>query len=269
MNWDSKKALGVAKNAAYQGGNYLKENFSLKPKVEYKGEINLLTERDLKSQEIVSKIIQNAFPDHSILGEESLSLERDKEFLWVIDPLDGTTNYAHSLPIFSVSVALLVGGQAQVGVVYSPMLGEMFWALRGEGAYLNEDRITVSGEVDLNKSLLATGFPYDLRDSSVNNVDYFNTFIFKSQAVRRCGSAALDLAYTAAGRFDGFWELKLHPWDTAAGALLVEEAGGMITDFSGLPFDPFHGECLASNGIIHTQMREIIENVNKERKSRG
>ena len=187
----------------------------------------------------------------------------------MIDPLDGTTNYAHSLPIFSVSVALLVGGQAQVGVVYSPMLGEMFWALRGEGAYLNEDRIIVSGEVDLNKSLLATGFPYDLRDSSVNNVDYFNTFIFKSQAVRRCGSAALDLAYTAAGRFDGFWELKLHPWDTAAGALLVEEAGGMITDFSGRPFDPFHGECLASNGIIHTQMREIIENVNKERKSRG
>ncbi len=264
MSLDYRKILKIAKEAAFQAGNYLKENFEIKPKVEFKGEINLITERDRKSQQIVYNIISSAFPEHSILGEEELNVERNKEFLWIVDPLDGTTNYAHGLPYFCVSIAFVENDETKVGVVYNPMLDEMIWAIRGEGAYLNGKRLKVSKEIDINKSLLATGFPYDLRESEENNINYFNSFIYKAQAVRRCGSAALDLAYVAAGRYDGFWELKLYPWDTAAAALFVEEAGGKVTDFSGKPFNPFKKECLASNGIIHNQLLDVIKKVRKK-----
>ncbi len=261
MSLDYSKILKIAKEASYQAGNYLKENFEVKPKVEFKGEINLITERDRKSQQIVYNIISNNFPEHSILGEEELNVEKDKGLLWIVDPLDGTTNYAHGLPYFCVSIAFMEEGVTKVGVVYNPMLDEMIWAKKDEGAYLNGKRLKVSNEVDINKSLIATGFPYDLRESEENNLNYFNEFIFNAQAVRRCGSAALDLAYVAAGRYDGFWELKLYPWDTAAAALFVEEAGGKVTDFSGNEFNPFKKECLASNGIIHNQLLEIIKKV--------
>ena len=264
MSLDYKKILRVAKESAFQAGNYLKENFEVKPKVEFKGEINLITERDRKSQQIVYNIISNAFPEHSILGEEELNIEKNKGLLWIVDPLDGTTNYAHGLPYFCVSIAFVENDETKVGVVYNPMLDEMIWAIRGEGAYLNDKRMKVSKEIDINKSLLATGFPYDLRKSQENNVNYFNSFIYKAQAVRRCGSAALDLAYVAASRYDGFWELKLYPWDTAAAALFVEEAGGKVTDFSGKSFNPFKKECLASNGIIHNQLLDVIRKVREK-----
>lgn len=258
MKQDYQRILDVALNAAYRAGKYLKETFSQRPKIEFKGKVNLVTERDRKSQEIIYKIIKEEFPDHSIMGEEDLNVEKNKELLWLIDPLDGTTNYAHSLPVFSVSIAFLEQGVTEVGVVYNPMLEEMFRAIKGSGAFLNNTKISVSGEKELKESLLSTGFPYDIRDSKTNNVDFFNKFIYKARAIRRCGSAAIDLSYLAAGRYDGFWELKLSPWDTAAARLFVEEAGGKMTDFSGNPFSPFMKECLASNGRIHNQMLEIL-----------
>lgn len=259
MNAFYDKLLKVAIKAAVKAGRYLRENFEKKIKVEHKGEINLVTEQDRRSQEIIRRIIQKNFPRHSILGEEDLEVEGRPELQWLIDPIDGTTNFAHNLPIFCVSIALMEEGESRVGVVYNPMLDEMFWSIRGRGAFMNKKRVRVSTETRIGKSLLATGFPYDLRESSRNNLDHFNQFIRAAQGIRRCGAAAIDLCYVAAGRFDGFWELKLYPWDTAAGYLMIEEAGGKVTDFSGGPFDPFKREILASNGKIHRQMLDIIK----------
>jgi myo-inositol-1(or 4)-monophosphatase len=256
---DDKKILTVAREAAFQAGKYLKESYGQQLKVEFKGEVNLVTPVDTESQGIIYNIINKDFPRHSILGEENLNQEKDKKFLWLIDPLDGTTNFAHSLPMFCVSIAFLVGGETRVGVVYTPLLDEMFYAVKGKGAFLNGKEIHVSPEKELGKCLLATGFPYDRRESKDNNVANFNKFIVRVQGIRRMGAAAIDLCYTAAGRFDGFWELKLYPWDTAAGFLMVREAGGEVTDFSGNPFNPFMKEIAASNGHIHRQMLEIIK----------
>lgn len=258
MNMDYEKILEIAQEAALTAGNYLKENFDRKPAIEYKSAIELVTERDRESQQIIYQIIKKHFPNHSILGEEDLDEVEEKDLLWMIDPIDGTTNFAHSLPIFSVSIAFLVEGKTQVGVVHAPMLQEMFYTVRGGGAFLNKKQVHVSQEKDLGKSLICTGFPYDIRESEINNLNYFNKFVLQALAVRRLGSAAIDLCYTAAGRLDGFWELKLKPWDTAAAFLMVEEAGGKVTDFSNNPFDPLMKECLASNSLIHAQMLEII-----------
>ncbi len=255
---DQEKILNVAREAALTAGNYLKKCFGRESGIEYKGDINLVTERDKESQKIIYKMIKENFPLHSILGEEDLNVEKDKEMLWLIDPIDGTTNFARSLPAFCVSIAFMREGRVQMGVVYIPLLDEMFYAVRGSGAFLNKKPIHVSKEKGIGKSLLATGFPYDRRESKINNVDHFNKFIVRALGIRRMGAAAMDICYTAAGRFDGFWELKLFPWDTAAGLLMVEEAGGKVTDFSGNPFDPFMKECIASNGLIHSQMIEII-----------
>jgi myo-inositol-1(or 4)-monophosphatase len=255
---DHEKILNVAREAALTAGNFLKECFGRESGIEYKGDINLVTERDKESQTIIYKMIKENFPFHSILGEEDLNVEKDKEMLWLIDPIDGTTNFARSLPAFCVSIAFMRGGRVQVGVVYIPLLDEMFYAVRGLGAFLNKKPIHVSREKEIGKSLLATGFPYDRRESKINNVDHFNKFIVRALGIRRMGAAAMDICYTAAGRFDGFWELKLFPWDTAAGLLMVEEAGGKVTNFSDNPFDPFMKECIASNGLIHSQMLEII-----------
>ncbi|HLP47480.1 MAG TPA: inositol monophosphatase family protein [Candidatus Kapabacteria bacterium] len=259
MKMDYEKILAIAREAALTAGNYLKENFDRKPAIEYKSAIELVTERDRESQQIIYQIIKKHFPNHSILGEEDLDEVEEKDLLWMIDPIDGTTNFAHSLPIFSVSIAFLVEGKTQVGVVFAPILGEMFYTIRGGGAFLDKKQIHVSQEKDLRKSLLCTGFPYDIRESENNNLNHFNKFVLQALAVRRLGSAAIDLCYTAAGRLDGFWELKLKPWDTAAAFLMVEEAGGIVTDFSNKPFDPLMKECLASNSLIHSQMLEIID----------
>ena len=257
---NDEKILRTAQEAAFQAGKYLKENYKpdRRPEIEFKGDIDLVTEKDRESQKIIYRILKENFPGHSILGEEDLNVEKDKELLWLLDPLDGTTNFAHSLPMFSVSIAFLVEGKTRAGVVYVPLLDEMFYAVKGGGAFLNKKKITVSKERDLGKSLLATGFPYDRRVSKVNNVDHFNKFIVKARGIRRMGSAAIDLSYTAAGRFDGFWEIKLNPWDTAAAFLFVEEAGGKVTDFSGNPYNPFMKECAASNGRIHHLILDTV-----------
>ncbi len=256
---NKKTFLATAQEAALAAGDYLKQAFAQSKGVTYKGAVDLVTDSDKKSQDIIRDIIQKKFPSHSILGEESLDEQKDRDLLWLIDPIDGTTNFAHSLPLFCSSIGLMVEGQVQAGVVYIPMLDELFSVSRGNGAYLNGSPIRVSGEKDLGKSLLATGFPYDRRTSLENNVNHFNRFIVRCQGIRRMGAAAIDLCYTAAGRLDGYWELKLYPWDTAAGALMLEEAGGKVTNFEGEGFDHFKKACLASNGHIHQQMVDLLQ----------
>lgn len=255
---DFNEILQVAREAASIAGDYLKKNYGKQTGLEYKGEIDLVTANDKESQDIIYNIIKKQFPQHSILGEEDLSVQLEKESLWVIDPIDGTTNFARSLPMFCVSIGFQAEGKSQVGVVYVPLLDEMFYAIRGNGAFLNDKQIHVSKETDLGKSLLATGFPYDRRESEINNVNHFNKFILRALGIRRMGSAAIDLCYTAAGRFDGFWELKLHPWDTAAASLILEEAGGKITDFSNNPFQTEMKQCLATNNLIHSKMLDVL-----------
>jgi myo-inositol-1(or 4)-monophosphatase len=226
--------------------------------VTLKGRANLLTQADLESQEAILSVIRARYPDHDYLAEEKASRLTGAEHVWVIDPLDGTTNFAHHFPIFCVSIGLEFEGRSELGVVYDPMREEMFWALRGEGAFLNGGRVQVSAVADLGGSLLATGFPYDIRQTG-DNIVHFNNFVVRAQAVRRCGSAALDLCYVACGRFDGFWELKLHPWDVCAGALIIREAGGRATDFEGKEFPSTTRRILASNSLIHGHMAEVLK----------
>ncbi|MCX5849066.1 MAG: inositol monophosphatase family protein [Deltaproteobacteria bacterium] len=243
-----------AVDLARKSGALLKEKFSQTHQIHYKGEINLVTEADKMSEDLIIAAINRNFPDHGILAEESPMIKGAGKLRWIIDPLDGTTNYAHGYPVFCVSIALEKEGEIALGVVYDPMREEMFIAVRGEGAYLNDKKLAVSRTDNISRSLLATGFPYDIRESKENNLDYFNSMAVNVQAIRRAGAAALDLAYLAAGRFDGFWELKLKPWDTAAGCLLVTEAGGAISDIAGGKWHLYSPNLLASNGLIHKQM---------------
>jgi myo-inositol-1(or 4)-monophosphatase len=253
--------LAVAKDAAVKAGKVLKDNVNGVRDISYKGEINLVTEMDRLSEKTVVETIQRAFPRHGILAEEDARIENDSGFLWIIDPLDGTTNYAHGYPNFSVSIGLEHKGEIVIGVVYDPMRNELFTALKGQGAFLNDTPIAVSKNDRLIRSLLATGFPYDRTVSTENNLNYFNALIMASQEVRRSGSASLDLCNLAAGRLDGYWELKLQPWDVAAGSLIVQEAGGEVTDFSGKRSTIRDKEIVASNGRIHNQLLEIIDRV--------
>jgi myo-inositol-1(or 4)-monophosphatase len=257
MSWD--KYLEAAKEAAWRAGRMLKKNIDASREVSFKGIIDLVTNFDNQSQRMILKHLSTIFPDHGFLAEEGLSETKGSEFQWIIDPLDGTTNYAHRFPVFTVSIALEAKGKVVVGVVYDPMRGETFWAAKGEGAFLNGREIRVSSIDDLNKGLLATGFPYDIRVSEANNIVHFNNFLTRAQALRRCGSAAMDLCYVACGRFDGFWELKLKPWDMAAGALMVQEAGGRVSGFQNEEFSLSRSEILASNGLIHQQMVEVLK----------
>jgi myo-inositol-1(or 4)-monophosphatase len=256
-----KGHLEVAKAAAVRAGNILRDRISESREVAYKGEINLVTEMDRLSERIVVETILETFPDHGILAEEEAQIKNSSGFLWIIDPLDGTTNYAHRYPSFSVSIGLERSGDVIVGVVYDPMRDELFSAARGQGAFLNGNPIAVSRTDVLIRSLLATGFPYDRAVNKENNLNYFNALIMASQEIRRSGSASLDLCALAAGRLDGYWELKLHPWDVAAGSLIVQEAGGELTDFSGKRSSIRDNEILASNGRIHSQILEIIDRV--------
>ena len=252
-----------AVDLARKAGALLKEQFNQKHEINYKGDINLVTEADKMSEDLIIAALSRKFPDHGILSEESPMITGAGKLRWIIDPLDGTTNYAHGYPIFCVSIALENEGEIILGVVYDPMRDEIFVAERGEGAYLNDKKLTVSHIDNISKSLLATGFPYDIRESKENNLDYFNSMAINVQAIRRAGAAALDLAYLAAGRFDGFWELKLKPWDTAAGCLMVEEAGGVISDIAGKKWHLQSPSLLASNGLIHEQMIKVLSNVRK------
>jgi len=251
--------LKAAKDAALKAGEMLRENFNEVREIFFKGEINLVTHFDSLSQKMIHKYLSANFPEHDFLAEEGLRKERGAEFRWLIDPLDGTTNFAHKFPVFCVSIALERKGETVLGVVYDPLRKEMFWAEEGEGAFLDGEKIGVSSVDDLDKSLVATGFPYDIRESEVNNINHFNNFLTRVQAIRRCGSAAMDLCYVACGRFDGFWELKLNSWDVAAGALIVKQAGGRISDFQNGEYS-IHGlETLATNGLIHQQMVDILK----------
>jgi myo-inositol-1(or 4)-monophosphatase len=255
MNAHTRFAILISRKS----GALLKRRVSGKRKVRYKGAVNLVTEMDLLSEKTIVEEIRRQYPRHSILAEEKTSHRGDSPYRWIIDPLDGTTNYAHGYPVFCVSIALEMEGRVISGVVYDPMRDELFWAEEGKWARLNGRKIHVSAAPRLSGALLATGFPYDLRESAVNNFDHFRNFALHAQAVRRAGSAALDLCYVAAGRFDGFWEMKLSLWDWAAARLIVTEAGGRATDFSGKPLKTEGRNILASNGRIHREMMEVLK----------
>jgi len=254
-----RKFLPAAREAALAAGRLLRRGLGEAVEVDYKGAVDLVTNFDRLAQEVIVGRLSAAHPDHAILAEEGLRPRGEPEFLWVIDPLDGTTNFAHRLPVFAVSIGLMFGGAPVLGVVLDPVRRDLFTATAGGGAFLNGRPLRVSGVGDLDRSLLATGFPYDIRDSPVNNLDHFQNFCLRAQAVRRCGSAALDLCYLACGRFDGFWELKLKPWDVAAGGLIVLEAGGRVSDLDGGPFRIDGGETVATTGLIHEAMLEVLK----------
>ncbi len=257
-NNNYKIFLEVAASTAKLAGKLLLDSFCGKREINYKGRIDLVTEMDSLSEKLIVGNLKKEFPSHSIIAEEGSRRDMDSEYLWLIDPLDGTTNYAHGFGFFAVSIACLKKNEGIVeGVVYAPYLNECYTAMKGNGACLNGNPIKVSDTETIEKSLIATGFPYDVKESH-DNIDYFNRFLVLAQALRRPGSAAIDLCGVAAGKFDGFWELKLHPWDTAAGSLIVTEAGGMITDFKGGIFNPYKKEVLATNGLIHEEMMEIL-----------
>lgn len=232
-------------------------------RVSNKGDIDLVTEADLASEQLIVERIKSHYPRHAILAEESgdtaglATAIGASEWKWIVDPLDGTTNYAHGYPCFCVSIALERAGKIEVAVIYDPTRDEMFAAERGQGATLNERRLRVSDVEDLNSAMLCTGFPYNVRERP-NFARHFARFTMEAQAVRRDGSAALDLAYLACGRFDGFWEEGLNAWDVAAGLLLIEEAGGRVTDFTGGALDIYAPMMLASNGLVHDQMMRVL-----------
>lgn len=245
---------------AREAGAILLDALGRRHQVRYKGLVDLVTEADEASERHIVAGLRERFPDHATLAEEgggSGATESEPRCRWIIDPLDGTTNFAHGFSHFAVSIALEVAGIVELGVVYAPALGELFIAERGEGATLNGSPIHVSTTDRLIRSLVATGFLYDPERRS-RNLPHWANFVLATQGARRTGAAALDLSSVAAGRFDGFWEEGLSPWDTAAGALLVTEAGGTVTTYDGAPFSPRSPSCLASNGLIHAEMRRLL-----------
>jgi myo-inositol-1(or 4)-monophosphatase len=262
MNIDNCIDLGLA--VIQEAGVLLQERFDRDFAVLHKGIINLVTDVDLASEELIVGRIRRAFPSHSILAEEKHNGSGDGAIKWVIDPLDGTTNYAHGYPSFSVSIGLEIAGEVEWGAVIDPMRNELYEARRGHGARCNGQSLSVSAVRSLDGSLLATGFPYDIRTSSVNNLNNFCAFAMRTQGIRRSGSAAIDLCHVAAGRLDGYWELKLSPWDCAAGYLMVREAGGAVTNFRGRPGSIYEREVIASNGLIHPEMIAVLEKANSE-----
>jgi myo-inositol-1(or 4)-monophosphatase len=254
--------LATAVDAALEAGRTHRRYFREALDVRKKGPIDLVTAADLEVEHAFRQRIGAAFPDHVVIGEEAgLQAPPAGRWRWIIDPLDGTTNFAHGLALFCVSIALEIDGRLALGVVYDPIGEELFTAEDGDGARLNGRRLRVSGRDELIDALLCTGFPYAVRDGREKQVRAFEAFLGRARAVRRLGSAALDLCYVAAGRFDGFWEQELHPWDVAAGALIVQEAGGQVTAYGGRPFDIFCREIVASNGIIHKAVVEVLEEV--------
>ena len=253
--------LATAIEAVIRAGDVQLSRFGTDMRVDKKGAIDLVTEIDIQIEREFRAMIADRFPDHVVLGEEFASSgdrEATPAFCWVFDPVDGTTNYAHGLPIFCSSLALEIDGEIVVGAVYDPTRRELFTAERGQGAWLNGAPLRVSTADALIDSLLVTGFHYGIQRDPEELVSLFREFISRSRAVRRLGSAALDMCYVAAGRFDGYWESKIQPWDVAAGALIVTEAGGRVTTIAGEPFRSRAGSVLASNGEVHDLMLEVI-----------
>ncbi len=247
-------ALPIARDA----GALLAGNFGGIRTVELKGAINLVTEMDRYAEDLIVSRLAKAFPGFAIIAEEGSGQNAGNEFVWYVDPLDGTTNYAHGLPVFCVSLGLWQKEQPICGIIYHPMGNELFSAVTGDGAFLGDRRLVVSQTAKLGSAILATGFPYDIRDSEFDNLDHFARFAKTARAIRRMGAAALDLAWTAAGRFDGFWEMKLSPWDFAAATILCREAGALITDFDGQPFSLRRGQAVVANPVLHAQLLDII-----------
>jgi myo-inositol-1(or 4)-monophosphatase len=250
--------LEQASAAARLAGALQKERLWSDLEISFKGEIDLVTEVDRRCEELVVGHLRAAFPDHNFLAEEDSYQIGSSPYKWIIDPLDGTTNFAHGFPWFCVSIALEHEGEVLLGVIYHCMMDELFSAVKGGGAFLNGSRIGVSSREPIRRSLLATGFPYDVARDNENNFGNFINFQLAARGVRRAGAAALDLAYVAAGRLEGYWECKLKPWDVAAGSLLVVEAGGRVTNHAGLPFSVYDHRILASNGAIHQEMLQVL-----------
>jgi len=260
--------LATAVEIVLQAGEIQRARQASGFRVDKKGEIDLVTEVDLECERLCRAVLAERFPEHDILAEELSSGPGEParaRYRWVFDPLDGTTNYAHGLPIFCASLALELDGQAIVGAIYDPSRHELFTAERGEGAFLNGTPLRVSSTASLLDALLVTGFPYDMHSRGPELVELFGLFLSRARAVRRLGSAALDLCYVAAGRFDGFWEQHLKPWDVAAGALIVQEAGGRVTGMDGTPFSPGAGHLAAANGAVHDAMLEVIRSYRAQR----
>ncbi|MBX3346061.1 MAG: inositol monophosphatase [Nitrospira sp.] len=251
--------LATAVRAAEAAGtvllNYAKSGF----RIDYKAAINLVTDADRQAEDCIVRTILSAHPSHRILAEErGQDGSPDSPYQWIIDPLDGTTNFAHGFPFYAVSIGLEYHGECILGVVSDPVRRELFTGIVGEGAYLNGERLCVSPIDELERSLLVTGFAYNIRETADNNLDHFSRISLRAQAIRRTGSAALDLCYVASGRFDGYWEVKLSPWDMAAGIVMVREAGGVVSGFTTNRFSLYGQELVATNGRIHRQLLDAI-----------
>ena len=245
---------------AREAGSLLMDYFSQHVKIEYKGDVDLVTVADRESEALILERIRKQFPAHDVMGEEGTRIETGSEYKWYVDPLDGTTNFAHGYPVFCVSLAVERRGQRVAGVIYDPTRDEMFTAELGSGARLNDQAIRVSATATLGECLVATGFPSHKRHKNPN-IHFYHQITLRTHGVRRAGSAALDLCNVASGRFDGYWEFNLNPWDTAAGVLIVEEAGGKVTDFSGGAFQIASRETLASNGLVHAALLHEFQEI--------
>jgi myo-inositol-1(or 4)-monophosphatase len=257
-----KQVHQAARQAALEAGALLRRNFTQPHQISFKGRHDPVTESDFQSQQLIIRQLSQAFPEYGFLAEETGAPEADqssREGCWIIDPLDGTVNFAHNFPMFAVSIAFQWQDQVVSGVVYDPMREELFEAIRGQGAWLNRESISVSKIQELDRALMATGFPYNVADHLEITMLRFKRVVALAQGVRRPGSAALDLCYLACGRVDGFWEEDLKPWDTAAAVLIVQEAGGRVSTFNGSPFNLLAPDVAASNGLLHDQILTVLK----------
>ncbi len=252
------KIAQTLKKALVEAGHFIKKANQKPISIEYKSAVNLVTQTDKNAEKLIIKIIKQNFPDHSILAEESAPSGTSSQ-KWIIDPIDGTTSFAHRIPFSCVSIGYSEDGVLKAGGVFNPFMNELFFAIRGKGATLNGKKIHVSKAKHLGESLLATGFPYDRREKAKYYLKFIEEFMLRTHGLRRLGSSAIDLCYVACGRFEGDWEFNLQPWDQAAGALIVEEAGGKLTNFLGTEFSIFGKQTLATNGLIHSEMLRVIK----------
>ena len=257
MNLEPFKQTAI--EAARKSAKILRSRFGNISRIRQKENTEIVTEADTESEEVIISTIHTEFPDHAVLGEECGLIKGASEYKWIVDPLDGTLNFAHQIPIFSISIALVVRDTIVLGIILDPVSDELYTAVRGLGAQLNDEPIQVSATRTIAESLLVTGFPYNVREIFEPVMIRYASCLKASQGMRRLGSAALDLCYVACGRFDGFWEQNLKPWDSAAGALMVVEAGGRVTTFADRPYTVEHAEILATNGLIHKEMLGLLE----------
>ena len=245
-----------------EAGELIRNAFGKTHSVEFKtNELNLVTETDKVSEKLITDFIRKKYPSHGILAEEGSEANKSAEYLWVVDPLDGTSNFAHGLPIFAVSIGVQKNGDTIAGVVYDVMRDVIYSAERSGGSFENGRRISVNKNSNLGHSMLVTGFPYDIKENPDKASERFIAFLKQARAIRRLGSAAIDFCYVASGVFDGFWEVSLHPWDICAGKLIVEEADGIVTDFDGNEIDIYSKRILATNGLVHKKMIDVMKSI--------